>query len=178
MTNNLSEQGEGGSHQPDKVRKALFNENKRKFTDCGVIYFFMLCRMICRSPQMVKIPFTPLHLFWANYFVTVDGRNSAPVDMENLPLFTGVLYISGGASPEFWSNHQQYMSLIMDLSRISTLTFQGVEFRLRFFKRLEPENQSHPCYFCWMYYILRPAAAGVAKLAARDAQLRVQMLLF
>ena len=25
---------------------------------------------------------------------------------------------------------------------------------------------------------LRPAAAGVAKLAARDAQLRVQMLLF
>ena len=28
---------------------------------------------------------------------------------------------------------------------------------------------------CW---VLRPAAAGVAKLAARDAQLRVQMLLF
>ena len=27
-------------------------------------------------------------------------------------------------------------------------------------------------------YVLRPAAAGVAKLAARDSQLRVQMLLF
>ena len=26
--------------------------------------------------------------------------------------------------------------------------------------------------------VLRPAAAGVAKLAARDSQLRVQMLLF
>ena len=30
----------------------------------------------------------------------------------------------------------------------------------------------------WMVCKLRPAAAGVAKLAARDAQLRVQMLLF
>ena len=28
---------------------------------------------------------------------TVDGRNPAPVDMVNIPLFTGVLYISGGA---------------------------------------------------------------------------------
>ena len=28
---------------------------------------------------------------------TVDGRNPAPVDMEKLPLFTGFLYIPGGA---------------------------------------------------------------------------------
>ena len=30
----------------------------------------------------------------------------------------------------------------------------------------------------WKRGQLRPAAAGVAKLAARDSQLRVQMLLF
>ncbi len=40
---------------------------------------------------------------------TVDGKNPAPVEMDNIPLFTKVLYISGGAGSQLstvWYSHE------------------------------------------------------------------------
>ena len=51
--------------------------------------FFVSCGMVSHTIRILERNFFKGPFFQGNFFPTVGGRNPAPVDMVNIPLFTG-----------------------------------------------------------------------------------------